>query len=128
MIELGEPFWTMKLSRGAYTVGDSPTGDCLGFIVRPHEFLVVCLDRIQGLDRQVDLPVLSSHKGSHLFHSRMLLGGRLDGDLSQGPEADLGDEAKVMGDPCEDLLEVGVGGEGGGEGGGGGRHGDREVK
>ena len=118
----------MELSRSAYTVGDSPTGDSLGFIVRPHELLVICLDRSQGLDRQVDLPILGSHEGGHLFHRHTLLGGGLDGDLSQGPETDLGDEAEVMGDPCEDLLEVGVGGEGGGEGGGDGRHGNREVK
>ena len=128
MIELGEPFWTRELSRGAYTVGDSPTGDCLGFIVRPHELLVVCFDCGQSLDRQVDLSVLGSHKGSHLFHCHALLSGGLNGDLGQGPETDLGDETKVMGDPCEDLLEVGVGGEGGGEGGGGGRHGNCKVR
>ena len=118
----------MELSGSAYLVWDSPTGDGLGVVVCSNELLVICLDRGQGLDRQVDLPVLGSHKGSHLFHRVALLSGGGDRDLGEGPETDLGDEAKVVGDPCEDLLKVGVGGEGGGQGGGGGGHGDGKVK
>ena len=44
----------------------------------------------------------------------MLFSRRGGGDLGEGPEADLSHEPEVVGDPCENLLEVGVGGEGGG--------------